>query len=105
MSQQFNMLSLSGGGIRGIFTASVLAHFETYILDQKGLSGVVAKEYSIAQHFDLICGTSIGGIIALGLASGLTAREIRDNARTSIDHLSKENEVAVQYREAFSTLV
>tara|TARA_X000001388_G_scaffold77616_1_gene79539 strand:+ start:3409 stop:4440 length:1032 start_codon:yes stop_codon:yes gene_type:complete len=83
MSQQFNMLSLSGGGIRGIFTASVLAHFETYILDQKGLSGVVAKEYSIAQHFDLICGTSIGGIIALGLASGLTAREIKE---TMLEH-------------------
>ena len=33
---------------------------------------------SIADHFDLIGGTSTGGIIALGLAAGKSAREIRD---------------------------
>lgn len=76
MEQQFNILSLSGGGIRGVFTASALAQFETYIAEQKGLTGAAAEEYSIAKHFDMICGTSIGGIIALGLAKGLTAREI-----------------------------
>lgn len=76
MEQQFNILSLSGGGIRGVFTASVLAQFETYITEQKGLTGTEAEEYSIAKHFDMICGTSIGGIIALGLSKGLTAREI-----------------------------
>jgi hypothetical protein len=56
---------LSGGGIRGVFTASVLAQFETYITEQKGLTGAAAEAYSIAKHFDMICGTSIGGIIAL----------------------------------------
>lgn len=76
MEQQFNILSLSGGGIRGVFTASVLAQFETYITEQKGLTGAAAEAYSIAKHFDMICGTSIGGIIALGLAKGLTARDI-----------------------------
>ena len=76
MEQQFNILSLSGGGIRGVFTASVLAQFESYITQEKGLTGTAAEEYSIAKHFDMICGTSIGGIIALGLAKGLTARDI-----------------------------
>lgn len=76
MEQQFNILSLSGGGIRGVFTASVLAEFESYIIEEKGLTGTEAEGYSIAKHFDMICGTSIGGIIALGLSSGLTAREI-----------------------------
>lgn len=78
MSKQFNLLSLSGGGIRGLFTVSVLADIETFICEQKGISEDQAKSYSVAQHFDLLSGTSIGGIIALGLASGLTARHIKD---------------------------
>jgi predicted acylesterase/phospholipase RssA len=77
MSKQFNLLSLSGGGIRGLFTVSVLANIETYICEQKGIDVDQANKYSVAQHFDLICGTSIGGIIALGLASGLTARHLK----------------------------
>ncbi len=33
---------------------------------------------SVVKYFDLIAGTSTGGIIALGLAAGLTAAELRD---------------------------
>jgi len=77
MNKQFNILSLSGGGIRGIFTISVLAHIEDFLIERHALTGVDADNYSIAKHFDLICGTSIGGIIALGLANGLTARSIK----------------------------
>lgn len=48
--------------------ASVLAE-----LEQRFLGG-----QSVARHFDMIAGTSTGGIIALGLAHGLTAKAIRD---------------------------
>jgi patatin-like phospholipase/acyl hydrolase len=34
--------------------------------------------HSIGNYFDLIAGTSTGGIIALGLGAGLTAAELRD---------------------------
>lgn len=64
----FRILSIDGGGICGILPASVLAELETRFLGGK----------PIAQHFDLIAGTSTGGIIALGLGHGKTAREIRD---------------------------
>ena len=64
----FRILSIDGGGICGILPASVLAELEIRFLGGK----------LIAQHFDLIAGTSTGGIIALGLAHGTTAREIRD---------------------------
>jgi patatin-like phospholipase/acyl hydrolase len=66
--RNFNILSLDGGGIRGIYPASVLAGLEETYLDGN----------SITDYFDLITGTSTGGIIALGLAAGLSASELRD---------------------------
>jgi patatin-like phospholipase/acyl hydrolase len=51
----FQALALTGGGYRGLFTACAL--------------DVMEKECGpIARHFDLICGTSIGGIVALAAA-------------------------------------
>jgi len=64
MNQPFQILSLDGGGIKGIFPAAVLAHLE------KDLN------IDITDHFDLITGTSTGGIIALGLGVGMRPREI-----------------------------
>ncbi|MFZ5780117.1 MAG: CBASS cGAMP-activated phospholipase [Pseudomonadota bacterium] len=66
--RDFRVLAIDGGGIRGLFPADVLA-----ALEQRFLAG-----RSIAEYFDLIVGTSTGGIVALGLAAGLPARELRD---------------------------
>jgi hypothetical protein len=60
----YKILSLDGGGIRGVFPAAFLAKLE----DQIGKP--------IGSYFDLIVGTSTGGIIAIGLGLGLSAREI-----------------------------
>jgi len=51
----YHVLALSGGGYRGLYTATVLAELEA----------VLGRP--IASHFDLICGTSAGGMLALGL--------------------------------------
>lgn len=64
----FRILSIDGGGICGILPASILAELEA-----RYLGGA-----SIGSHFDMIAGTSTGGIIALGLAHGKSAKEIRD---------------------------
>lgn len=64
-SNTFKILSIDGGGIKGLYSAVILADFEE-------------KYGSIYKHFDLICGTSTGGIIALGLASGVPAKDIVD---------------------------
>lgn len=61
---RFQVLALDGGGARGLFGAHVLAHLERDL-------GV-----SIRNTFDLITGTSTGGIIALGLGAGLRPAEI-----------------------------
>ena len=58
------ILTIDGGGIKGVFPAAFLATLE------EELGG------SVADYFDLIAGTSTGGIIAIGLGLGLTAREI-----------------------------
>jgi uncharacterized protein len=61
---RFNILSLSGGGYMGLYTAHVLA----------GLEARSGKP--IRESFDLIAGTSVGGIIGLGAALGTPMSEI-----------------------------
>jgi len=63
---RFQILSLIGGGIRGAFITSFLKELE----DKLGRR--------IADSFDLIAGTSTGGIIAAGLAAGMTADQMQD---------------------------
>ena len=64
----FRILVIDGGGIRGVFPAAFLA-----ALENRHLGGC-----SVARYFDLIAGTSTGGIIALALGARLRADEIRD---------------------------
>lgn len=64
----FRILSIDGGGICGILPASVLAELERRFLGGR----------SIAGYFDMIAGTSTGGIVALALGAGMTAAAIRD---------------------------
>ncbi len=60
----YHILSLDGGGIRGVLTATLLERLEA------ARPGFLAK-------IDLFAGTSTGGILALGLASGLTPAQAR----------------------------
>ena len=65
------ILSLNGGGARGMFTISVLAEIERILALRHP-----DQEIKIGDYFDLITGTSIGGILALGLARGKSARDL-----------------------------
>ncbi len=60
------VLALSGGGYRGLFTARILEHLEN------------AADSRIREHFQLCVGTSAGGLIAAALAHGIEAGAIRD---------------------------
>lgn len=62
--ERFQILSLDGGGIKGLFSAAVL----TAIEEDLGIN--------IADCFDLIAGTSTGGIIAIAIGLGMRPREI-----------------------------
>ena len=63
---QRRLLSIDGGGILGTFPAAFLAGLEQHL------------PKPIGSYFDLIAGTSTGGIIAVGLAMGLRATELLD---------------------------
>lgn len=64
VAHPFQILALDGGGAKALFTAQVLAHLE---------ADLGAR---VTDHFDLIAGTSAGGILALGLGAGLPPAEI-----------------------------
>ena len=66
----FKILSLDGGGIRGVISARILMKVEKQIREQ--------KNQSLAEYFDLIAGTSTGSILAAGIALGYTASELLD---------------------------
>jgi hypothetical protein len=60
----FRILALDGGGLKGAFTAAALACWEKH------------TGRRIVDHFDLVAGTSTGGILAIGLGLGLSAEQM-----------------------------
>ena len=70
----FVVLSLDGGGMRGLYTATLLQRLAGRFLEQRKLAG----DLDVGKGFDLIVGTSTGGILAAGLAHGLAVNDIID---------------------------
>ncbi len=66
------VLSLDGGGVRGVLSLAFLERIEALLGSAAG-TGV-----RLADRFDLIGGTSTGAIIGTALALGYSAREIRE---------------------------
>jgi patatin-like phospholipase/acyl hydrolase len=64
---KYRILSIDGGGIRGIVTTVLMQRLQA----TAGLGGFL-------DHVDLIAGTSTGGLLALGLGRGLDLAQIRD---------------------------
>lgn len=65
-TKAFKILSIDGGGIKGLYSATILKEFETKF------------DCHISDYFDMICGTSTGGLIALALSMKIPAKEICD---------------------------
>jgi uncharacterized protein len=63
--ERFQALALSGGGFRGLYTAKIVADLEA------SMGGA-----AFATRFELLAGTSIGGILALALALEIPAKRI-----------------------------
>jgi len=67
-SKPFKILSLDGGGIRGVMSAQILQEVEQQIFDKTGKK--------LHEYFDMIAGTSTGSILAAGIALGKDSKEI-----------------------------
>src|SRR2546421_5134674 len=64
MAEYRRILSIDGGGIKGVFPAAFLTDIEETLPEP------------LHSYFDLIVGTSTGGIIALSLGLGFKASKI-----------------------------
>lgn len=69
---QKRILSLDGGGIRGVLTLEFLEVIESKLRDR-----YKDESLTLSDYFDLIGGTSTGSIIAAGLAYGMTVAELK----------------------------
>jgi len=69
---QRRILSIDGGGIRGLVALGALKVIETVLTNKSG-----KENFRLADYFDLIAGTSTGAVIAAGLSIGLSVDEIR----------------------------
>lgn len=71
MSKPYRVLTLDGGGVRGLYTATAL-----HTLMKRYLPNAQAPDRDIGKAFDMIVGTSTGGILATALALGKSTAEI-----------------------------
>lgn len=62
--EEYRILSIDGGGLRGIVPLTILKYIEE------------KEDKKIIELFDLITGTSTGGIIACGLACGYSVDDL-----------------------------
>lgn len=60
----FKILCIDGGGIKGLYSAQILKHFEEKF------------DCHLSDYFDMLCGTSTGGLIALALSLKIPASDI-----------------------------
>jgi len=70
----FRVLSLDGGGMRGVYTASLLENYSREIAKREKRE----KTLDIGAGFHLIVGTSTGGIIAAALAAGKPINQVKE---------------------------
>src|SRR3954469_15921650 len=84
----FRVLSLDGGGMRGIYTGAFLSRLTDQFARVRGESAL-----DLGRGFDLITGTSTGAIVGCALAVGRPMSEIvkmyRDHGRQIFPHRIK----------------
>jgi len=71
--KSFRVLSIDGGGMRGVYTSTYLS-----ALAKQAEARRDAASLDVGKAFDLIVGTSTGGIIACALAAGVPLDEVAD---------------------------
>lgn len=93
MKSPIRILAIDGGGVGGIIPARLLERLH-------------AANPKIIDNADLVAGTSTGGLIALGLANGLTPAELcrlyQDQARDIFSRANRRYEAVRLFRAKFA---
>ncbi|XP_024523145.1 patatin-like protein 6 [Selaginella moellendorffii] len=77
-NRKLRILSIDGGGMRGIIPAHMLAYLETALKEKSH-----NPDARIADFFDLAAGTSVGGLIAVMLFASSDCRDDQDEEISS----------------------
>lgn len=122
--KKYNILSIDGGGIRGVLPAGILLKIEGFIQKYGKEKGYAIKEYDwpnpmtgetekkihLKDYFDLMAGTSTGSIISAALAYPLPEDKNKSAAEQMpqyfmqdiLDIYTKEgNRIFVSYSHGF----
>lgn len=78
MSQVKKILSLDGGGIKGVLATTILER-------------VIQEFPDFLDDVDLFCGTSTGGLIALGLANHITVEKLSNIYLKEVQEVFQDN--------------
>lgn len=99
--KKIRILSIDGGGIRGILPGMLLTYVEKRIKEKTG-----DQNASIGQYFDLIAGTSTGGILSLVFLCPDTDGKYKFSAQEAVDlYLKNGNKIFdISFRKKFSSL-
>ena len=90
----FRVLSLDGGGIRGVYTASYLNYLCVQLAKKRG-----EFDLDLGKGFDLIVGTSTGAIVGSALAAGISLTRVVDLFQTQAKSIFPH-----QIKGSFSTI-
>ncbi|MEZ5818724.1 MAG: patatin-like phospholipase family protein [Hyphomicrobiaceae bacterium] len=90
------ILSLDGGGVRGLITLGILKRIEETLAPRYPGS---REDFRLCHYFDLIAGTSTGAIIAAALALGMSVDEVRQHyMRMSPNIFTKQQDTSLRGR-------
>lgn len=96
-SKPYRVLSLDGGGVRGLYSAVLLAELSRRFAAQDGAPE--SPDFDLGAQFDMIVGTSTGAILAVALASGVSltkvAKLFREKAAGIFQHPVPEGKLGL----------
>lgn len=90
------LLSIDGGGIRGLIALEFLARIESLLREKLGRSDLVLAEY-----FDYVGGTSTGAIIATFISLGFPTKTILEFYRTGARTMFEPSNVFLRLERKF----
>lgn len=92
------ILSLDGGGIRGVIAIEILQKIENMLKEKLRKD----DDFRLCDYFDYIGGNSTGAIIAAGLAIGLSIKELLDFYLNYVVKVFKKNRFLGRLRSKYS---